>query len=92
MNTIYTKPVTCSKGFQVHLAGTGQCLHIDLSSNIMKCTFAHRSISSPDVYVSNELTANASVKGNLELPLLKGRRRFDVETTSNLEVYIFRGW
>ena len=34
----------------------------------------------------------ASVKGNLELPLLKGRRRFDVETTSNLEVYIFRGW
>ena len=36
--------------------------------------------------------ANASVKGNLELPLLKGRRRFDVETTSNLEVYIFRGW
>ena len=35
---------------------------------------------------------NASVKGNLELPLLKGRRRFDVETTSNLEVYIFRGW
>ena len=36
--------------------------------------------------------ANASVKGNLELPLLKGRRSFDVETTSNLEVYIFRGW
>ena len=35
---------------------------------------------------------NASVKGNLEFPLLKGRRRFDVETTSNLEVYIFRGW
>ena len=35
---------------------------------------------------------NASVKGNLELPLLKGRRRFDVETTSNLEVYIMRGW
>ena len=34
----------------------------------------------------------ASVKRNLELPLLKGRRRFDVETTSNLEVYIFRGW
>ena len=34
----------------------------------------------------------ASVKGNLELPLLKGRRRFDVETTSNLEVYILRGW
>ena len=33
----------------------------------------------------------ASVKLNLELPLLKGRRRFDVETTSNLEVYIFRG-
>ena len=37
-------------------------------------------------------TSYASVKGNLELPLLKGRRRFDVETTSNLEVYIFRGW
>ena len=43
-------------------------------------------------YCTTFLLTNASVKGNLELPLLKGRRRFDVETTSNLEVYIFRGW
>ena len=38
------------------------------------------------------LWIDASVKGNLDLPLLKGLRKYDVVTTSNLEVYIFRGW
>ena len=38
------------------------------------------------------LSINAAVNGYLELPLLKDRQRFDVETASNLEVYKFRDW
>ena len=37
-------------------------------------------------------TINAAVNGNLELPLLKDRQRFDAISTSNLEVYKFRDW
>ena len=35
---------------------------------------------------------NAAVNGHLELTLLKGRQRFDVVSTSNLEVYKFQDW
>ena len=34
----------------------------------------------------------AAVNGNLELPLLKDRQRFDAVSTSNLEVYKSRDW
>ena len=34
----------------------------------------------------------AAVSGHLELTLLKVRQRFDVEMTSNLEVYKFWDW
>ena len=37
-------------------------------------------------------TLNAEVNGHLELPLLKGRQRFDVVSASNLEVYKFQDW
>ena len=33
---------------------------------------------------------DAAVNGQLELPLLKDRQRFDAVSTSNLEVYKFR--
>ena len=59
--------------------------------HIKRTTF-HTRIQSNHLISFQKALTYASVKGNLELPLLKGRRRFDVETTSNLEVYIFRGW
>ena len=37
-------------------------------------------------------TSNATVNGQLELTLLKGRQRFDVVSKSNLEVYKFQDW
>ena len=36
--------------------------------------------------------SNAAVNGHLELTLLKGRRRFDAISTSNLEVNKFWDW
>ena len=36
--------------------------------------------------------ANAAVNGHFELTLLKGRQRFDVVSTSNLEVFKFQDW
>ena len=42
-------------------------------------------------YMCGVVYINASIKGKLELNLLKVRQRFDVENTSNLEVYIFIG-
>ena len=38
------------------------------------------------------LVAYAAVNGNLELPFLKDRQRFDAISTSNIEVYKFRDW
>ena len=36
------------------------------------------------------MSTYAAVNGQLELPFLKDRQRFDVISTSNLEVYKFR--
>ena len=39
------------------------------------------------IFILKTYSFNAAVNGHLELPLLKGRQRFDAVSTSNLEVY-----
>ena len=53
---------------------------------------AHKSSSGHMLLNMTMSSANAAVNGNLELPLLKDRQRFDAISTSNLEVYKFRDW
>ena len=51
----------------------------------------HSSHSSNSDFVTLQTTTtNAAVNGHLELTLPKGRRRFDANSTSNLEVYKFQ--